>query len=192
MYWLLCLDLDVLGCPVSLVRKVISVNLYQVSCVVLRGSLKIKTSTDSVQMLRSYSGMTVARATLEQTLTALISHFHVFWLRQSMGNDERGSPLTLFFSYKQKWVTAAKFGEKLAYWPIAALLFILFLSKIYENRSNISQKQVSKICKVEKCFKDFENRALRNLSSISLFKKSLKLVFIKYYCDFHRFGSKKV
>ena len=54
MYWLLCLDLDVLGCPVSLVRKVISVNLYQVSCVVLRGSLKIKTSTDSVQMLRSY------------------------------------------------------------------------------------------------------------------------------------------
>ena len=28
-----------------------------------------------------YSGMTVARTTLEQTLTALISHFNFFWSR---------------------------------------------------------------------------------------------------------------
>ena len=36
-------------------------------------------------------------------------------------------PHTLnFFLYEQKWVTTTKFGERLANWPLAALLFIVF------------------------------------------------------------------
>ena len=34
----------------------------------------------------------------------------------------------LFLTKMQKWVTASKVGQKLAYWPIAVLLFILFLN----------------------------------------------------------------
>ena len=44
---------------------------------------------------------------------------------------------------------------------------------------------------MQKCFKDFENRVLRNLWHIYLFKKSLKLVIAKYHCNFHTVGSVK-
>ena len=35
-------------------------------------------------------------------------------------------PINLIFLYEQKWVTTPKFGERLAYWPLGSLLFIVF------------------------------------------------------------------
>ena len=42
-----------------------------------------------------------------------------------MGNIETHFPFTLFFLYKQKWVTITEFGERLANWPHVAFLFIV-------------------------------------------------------------------
>ena len=63
----------------------------------------------------------------EDTSVAESHGFNImFWIFPTMvGNIYGNSPFTLICLYEQKWVTATKFGEKLANWPLAALLFIV-------------------------------------------------------------------
>ena len=52
--------------------------------------------------------------------------FQIFPTTEGNGEYLGEFPIFFIFLYEQKWVTATKFGKRLANRPLAALLFIVF------------------------------------------------------------------